>query len=198
METLLLGLLKKTTPTKSLVLTVERLEQILMVCGLELLRFAANTHCRGIQMSTSCRLDHLINMCRAALSKDVLIECTSFADTIESNITAWNDSDMNKPDHLRTHLMIFEGKFLVGYGMNVIQKKNWNGQNFEGLKETSKRKSLRILVHNDDLETVFTPPIFNVDNGTYSSKDIKNLDCDDLGKPLIPAKTNKANKTLIR
>ena len=198
LETLLTGLLKKAMPTKSLLLTIDRIEQIVMVCGLELLRFAANIHLRGIRLGGACRLDHLINMCRAALQQDVLIDCTSFADTMESNITAWNDNEFDKPDHRRTHLMIYEGKFLIGFGVNVIQKRNWNGINLEGLKETSKRTKLRVLIHNDDLETVFTPPIFNVDKGTFSSKDIKNLEWEDLGKPLIPASSNRMSKTLIR
>ena len=194
----MIGLLRKATPTKSLLLTIDRVEQIIMVCGLELLRFAANIHCRGIQLGNASRLDHLINMCKAAMSQDVLSDCTSFADTLDSNITAWNDNDTDKPDHLRTHLMIYEAKFMVGFGLNVTQKKNWNGVNLEGLKETSKRTKLRVLIHNDDLETVFTPPIFDVDKGTFSSKDIKNLQSEDLGKPLIPINSNKARKTLIR
>ena len=173
---------------------------MIVVCGLELLRFAVNVHCRGIQLGNASRLDHLINMCRAALSKDVLTDCTNFADTIMSEVTAWNDKGSDKPDHLRSHLMLYEGKFMVGFGLNVAQKKGWNGFSLDGLKTSEKdfKKKLRVLTFNDDLETEYEPPVFDTESGTYSLKDILKFTWDGLNKPLVPALSGQNIRTLIR
>ena len=195
---MLLELLQKLSGTKSLILTVEWIEQMVLVCGLELLRFAINVHCRGVRLSSAGRFDHFMNLCRAAISKDVLIECTSFADTSKSEITAWNDNLTSRANHLRSHLMHYEGNFMVGYGINVFQKKGWNGHSLDGLRTSEKelRKKLRVLTFNDDLKTEFTPPIFNIENGTFDLKVVDDAPLDGLDKPLIPVKTSM--KTLFR
>lgn len=193
-------LCKKLASFKTLILTVDNIEQMLIVSGLELLRFSINTHCRGIHLSSAHRLDYLMSVVRAALQHDVINECTSFADTLVSSMTAWNDNKTDCADHLRSHLMHFEATFVVGYGLNVVQKKNWNGHDLEGLRATEKemKKKLRIINFNDDLNTTFTPPVFNLDHGTYDAKVITDCSNDDLGKPLLPIKMDSLRRVLIR
>ena len=200
MDLELIKLCKKLAPTKTLALTVDNFEQMLISCGLELLRQGINTHCRGIHLSSASRLDHLLNATRATLIHDDIGECTSFADVMESNFTAWNDCEVNKPGYLRSHFLHFEATFQIGYGLNVTNKKSWNGRNMDGVRATEKelKKKLRIINFNDELSTKFSPPIFDLDKGTYDKNLIEKADNDDLERPLIPIKTNTSKKVLIR
>ena len=193
-------LCRKLASFKTLILTVDNIEQMLLVSGLELLRFSINTHCRGIHLGSAHKLDYLMSAVRAALRHDVIIECTSYADTLVSSMTAWNDNKTDLADHLRSHLMHFEATFVIGYGLNVVQKKNWNGRDLEGLRATEKelKKKLRIINFNEDLNTTFTPPVFDLDHGTYDAKVINDCSNDDLGKPLLPIKMDALRRVLIR
>ena len=193
-------LCRKLASFKTLILTVDNIEQMLIVSGLELLRFSINAHCRGVHLSSAYRLDYLLNSVRAALAHDTILDCTSFADTLSSQITAWNDDKKDAAVHVRSHLLHFEATFLVGYGINVTQKKGWNGRNFEGIRATEKemKKKLRIINFNEELTTKFTPPIFDLNGGTYDSKKVAESDNKDLEKPLLPIKSNTLRKVLIR
>ena len=54
--------------------------------GLELIRHGLNVHTRSIFLGTA----DMINMIRAYIEKDVLLDCSHFADVEKSVVTAWN------------------------------------------------------------------------------------------------------------
>ena len=198
---MLLNLLRRMTSWELIIYTVDNIEMMILLCGLELLRFGARTHARGILLNTAGRLDHLLNMVRVVLAKaGPETDCTEFADTTETMITAWNDELKETPDFLRSHLMHYEVSIKVGYGVQVIQKRNWNGCNMEGIKQSDKeiKKRLRLVKINEDHSTVFQSPIFNVARGTYNLEYKDVLKMNKLGHPLVPRGKKYALRTLIR
>ena len=200
MEKKLLALLKRMAPTKLLLLSTERIEMMILTTGLELIRYAFNTHARGILLGSADRLDHLLNMCRAAITSDVLPGISGFAEAQKSMITVWNDDKEEKREFLRSHLVHHEMIMKIGVGLNVVQKRNWNGINLTGLKITDKelKRRLRVVVFNEEVETVFSEPVFDNDKGTYNLDEASDNYIDALDKPLIPAKKETAKKIIIR
>ena len=193
-------LLKRLAPTKLLLLNMDRIEMIILTVGLELIRQAFNLHMRGIILGSADRLDHLLNMCKAAYLGDVLKEFNEFIDVQKSIITVWNDSEEEKEEFLRSHLVHHEMVVSVGFGLNVHQKRNWNGINLNGIKVTEKemKRRLRVVIFNDDLETIFAEPIFDTDKGTYNLQGAEKSYTGALDQPLLPIVEEKAKRTLIR
>ena len=204
MEEKLLNLLKRMAPTKLLLLNMDRVEMMILTLGLELIRFATNTHFRGIVLGSADRLDHLLNVTKAAIMGDDLEYCSEFAVTTKCTTTVWNDDEEDKKDFLRSHMIHFEMAMSVGYGWNVIQKKSWNGRNFEGLKITEKdmkTRKFRIVIFNEDLETKFESPVFDQAKGTYNPKLIGEDQRDKseaLDQPLLPTTKEGRNRIIIR
>ena len=199
---MLLNVLKRMMSWDLLIFTIDNIEQMILLASLELLRFGAKVHSRGILLSAAGRLDLLLNATRAVLAKDREFdpECSGFADTIDSKITAWNDEEKEKPDFLRSHLMHFEISIKVGYGIQVNQKRNWNGSNLEGIRQTDKeiKKRLRLIKINDEHDTVFRLPVFDTENGTFNLKNKDVLDTENSIQPLVPRGRAYIIKTLIR
>ena len=156
---------------------------MILCVGLDLMRLGFNIHTRGIILGVADRLEHLQNLCRSAIEKDVLYECTHFADVNESRITAWNDTAEEKADCLRSHLIHVEINMQIGFGVNATQKRIWNGLNTDGLKN---HRRLRVIKLNDDLPIQFTEPIFNNEKGTYDLSKASETDRTGLDKPLLP------------
>ena len=204
MEEKLLNLMKRMAPTRLLLLNMDRVEMIILTLGLELIRFATNTHFRGIVLGSADRLDHMLNVTKAAITGDDLEYCNEFAVTTKCAITVWNDDEDGKKDFLRSHMIHFEVAMSVGYGWNVIQKRGWNGMNFEGLKITEKEmkaRKYRIVIFNEDLETRFESPVFNQTKGTYNPKlveDNQKNNSEALDQPLLPATKEGRNRIIIR
>ena len=200
MEKMLLALLKRMAPTKLLLLSTEKIEMMVLTIGLELIRHAFNVHARGVLLGSADRLDHMLNMCRAAISGDVLTELNGFAETQKNVATVWNDDKEDKKEFLRSHLVHHEMTMKVGMGLNVVQKRNWNGKNLTGLKVTERemRRRLRVVVFNDDVETIFGEPVFNDEKGTYNLEEANVSHDDALDRPLLPATTEKLKKVIIR
>ena len=188
------------TSWELVIFTVDNIEQMLLFCCLELLRFGARTHTRGILLSSAGRLDHLLNMVRVVLAKSTESECASFADLVETKITAWNDEKDETPDFLRSHLMHYEVSIKIGYGIQVLQKRNWDGNTLDGIKQTDRelKKRLRLVKINEDQVTVFKPPVFNVLKGTYKLEFKDVLEMNELGQPLVPRGKKFNIRTLIR
>ena len=197
---MLVDILRKMTSWKMILFTVENIEQMVLLCGLELIRVGARIHARGLQLGTAGRLDHLLNLIRTVMKRDVITGCSDFADTTGMKITVWNDEHTTRPDHNRSHLMHFEATFKAGFGQQVLQKRNWNGQDLFGIRQTEKelRKRLRVIRLNDDLETSFDPPVFNKDKGTFNLENLDVLKIQELNQPLIPIKSERNTRTLIR
>ena len=200
LEKMLMDILRKMTSWKMIILTVDNIEQMILLCGLELIRVGARTHTRGLQLGTAGRLDHLLNLVKTVLKRDLIVGCSDFADTVNMKITAWNDEHTERPDHNRSHLMHFEATFKAGFGQQVHQKRNWNGSDLLGIRQTEKeiKKRLRVIRLNDDLETCFDPPIFNKDKGTFNLEKMDVSKIQELNQPLIPIKTERNTRTLIR
>ena len=153
------------------------------------MRVGLNVHTRGIILGAADRLEHLQNLCRSAIEKDVLCECTQFADINESRITAWNDTAEDKLDCLRSHLIHMEISMQIGFGVNATQKRFWNGLNTDGLKNS---KRLRVIKLNDDLPIRFTEPIFDGSKGTFDLSKAKESEITGLDKPLLPGVESKS------
>ena len=172
---------------------------IVLTVGLELIRQAANLHIRGVMLNSADRLDHMLNMCKAAFLEDVLTEHNEFAEVKRSTITVWNDSEEDKEEFLRSHLIHHEVVMKIGFGMNVQHKKHWNGLNLEGLKITDKemKKRLRVVIFNDDLEIKFENPIFDPEKGTYDLKEMTTYN-DALDQPLLPLTKGNQRGAMIR
>ena len=196
LETKLLNILKRMMPWNTVVFMVEKLEQMILLCGMELLRQGLNAQARGMIFGGASKLEHLLNMTRAVLDKDVLIDCAEFADTIKDGMTIWNDDKKDVPDHLRTHMMLYELNIIAGYGRNVLSKRNWNGRDLMGMRVN--RKRVRVLKLNDDPDTLFEPPYFNDEDGTYNNDALYKLKMDDLKQPLVPKRNQPNKKTTIR
>ena len=196
----MLNLLRRLAPTKLLLLNVDRIEMIILTIGLELIRQAFNHHMRGILLNSADRLDHLLNMCKAAFLKDVLPEMNNFHDVQKSRITVWNDSEEEKEEFLRSHLVHHETVMTVGFGLNVLQKRGWNGLNLEGIKVTDRemKKRLRVVMFNDDLEIKFTAPIFNTEKGTFCMAKAEISYTGALDQPLLPIQKENTRRTMIR
>ena len=197
MESKLLALIRRTVPTRRLLLTIDQIENMVLSVGLELIRHGLNVHTRGIFLGTADRLDHLINLIRASIEKDVLLDCSHFADVEKSVVTAWNDRDEEKVDCLRNHLVHVEISMQIGHGVNAVQKRTWNGEDTEGLRNT---RRMRIIKLNDDLPLKFMEPVFNTDEGTYDLSKALEVNSDELGLPLIPVVNHgiKPRKIFIR
>ena len=205
MESKVINLMKRAAPTKLLLLSIDRIEMMLLTTGLELIRFAANTHFRGIILSSADRLDHMLMVAKAAISSDSMSLSNEFADIQKSTITVWNDDEDKKKDFLRSHLIHFTTTMCVGYGQNALQKRNWNGLNLEGIKLTEReiKRRLRVIIFNEDVEIKFNEPIFNQNKGTYNlnySLTDKNDDFDQLAleKPLLPTCKEGMRRIIIR
>ena len=204
MEEKLLNLMKRMAPTRLLLLNMDRIEMMILTLGLELIRFATNTHFRGIVLGSADRLDHLLNVTKAAIMGYDLEYCNEFAVTTKCVITVWNDNEEDKKDFLRSHMIHFEVAMSVGYGWNVIQKRNWNGVDFEGLRITEKEmkaRKYRIVIFNEDLETKFESPVFDQTKGTYDTKLIEDNQInksDALDQPLLPTTKEGRNRIIIR
>ena len=183
LESKLVQLIRRTVPTRRLLLSIDQIENIILCVGLDLIRIGLNVHTRGIILGVADRLEHLLNMCRSAIEKDVLCECTHFADINESRITAWNDTADDKVDCLRSHMIHVEISMQIGFGVNVTQKRYWNGLNTDGMKN---HKKLRVIKLNDDLPTQFKAPIFDDSKGTYDLSKVDESDTIGLDKPLLP------------
>ena len=200
METVLLGLFKKMTPSPILLLMVDQLEQILLITGLNALRHSINIHCRGLHLGTAAKLDHILNMCEAILPKDVLKECAEFGDIHVSNTTLWNDEKDDLPDFNRSHLLHSESTMSIGFGVNVLQKRGWSGVDMTGFKVTEKdnKKRIRVIKFNDVLNTKFDKPLFDCERGTYDLSNVTWETFEDLKYPLIPSQLKKVMKVHIR
>lgn len=197
MESKLIALIRRTVPTRRLLLTIDQVENMVLSVGLELIRHGLNVHTRGIFLGTCDRLDHLINMIRASIEKDVLLDCSHFADIEKSVVTAWNDKDKDKMDCLRSHLVHVEMNMQIGHGVNAIQKRTWNGEDTEGLRNT---RRMRVIKLNDDLPTKFKEPVFDTNEGTYDLSRALEINAEEPGLPLIPAINQgiKPRKIFIR
>ena len=200
MEKKLLGLLKRMAPTELLLLNTEKIEMMIMTVGLELIRLAFNVHARGIILGSADRLDHLLNMCRAAIASDVLKDLNEFAETQRNVVTVWNDNKKDKKDFLRSHMVHMEVIMKIGMGLNVIQKKNWNGNSMDGVKITEReiKRRLRMVIYNEDVETRFDEPVFNKNEGTFDLEVADDDYCDALNRPLLPMSKDKQRKLIIR
>ena len=191
-------------PTRLLLLNMDRVEMMILTLGLELIRHATNTHFRGIVLGSADRLDHLLNVTKAAIMGDDLNYCNEFALTTRCTITVWNDDEEDRKDFLRSHMIHFEVAMSVGYGWNVMQKKNWNGKDFEGMKITEKEMKMRryrIVIFNEDLETKFESPVFDQARGTYNPKLVEDDQinkCEALDQPLLPTTKEGKGRIIIR
>ena len=173
---------------------------IILTVGLELTRRAFNLHMRGLIIGSADRLDHLLNMCKAAFLNDALNEFSDFTEVKKSCITVWNDSEDSKSECLRSHLVHHEVTMNIGFGLNVLQKKNWNGVNLDGLKISDKemKKRLRVVVFNDDLEIKFEEPVFDTEKGTFDLTKVEKTYNGALDKPLLPTTKETSRRTMIR
>ena len=84
-------ILKRMTSWELVIYSIDNIEQMILLCGLELLRFGARTHSRGILLGTAGRLDHMLSLVRAVLVKganDTELDCADFADTTKTKVTA--------------------------------------------------------------------------------------------------------------
>ena len=188
------------TSWKLLIFTIEDIEQMILLVGLELLRQGARIHTRGLLLGSAGRLEFLLNMVRAIVARERDQDCVSFADTLKVNLTAWNDEKTECPDFVRSHLMHYETTIKVGYGLQVTQKRGWNGKNLDGIKHVDRevKRRLRVIKLNEDIPTVFEKPVFNIEKGTYNLERKDVLKANDLNQPLIPRGDKKGIKTLIR
>ena len=198
LEEKVVNLLRKTAVTQMLLLTIDGIENIILTLGLELLRWGFNVHNRGVVLGSADRLEHVINVCRAGLAKDSMFDVGGFTDVVRNVITIWNDDEEDKQECLRSHMIHVEVLMYVGQGLNVFQKKHWNGKDLDGMKVTEKelKRKLRVVKCNEDFDIEFETPIFNSENGTYKVSELASKHNDDLGKPLLPVIQGK--KTFIK
>ena len=199
LERMLIDLLKKMTSSNLLLLTVENIEQVILLVGLEQLRSSLNIHFRGLAIGCAPRLDHTLNMVRIALGDDYT-EC--FGSTIIKHnlVTAWNDANTSMPDFERSHMIHLNMQMTCGWGLNINTKRAWNGVDLEGIKITEKemKKHLRVIKYNEEKTATFEAPHFNRENGTYDFSTVSYSFYDDIENPIIPAKTQKSRKIFIR
>ena len=96
--------------------------------------------------------------------------------------------------------MHYEVSIKIGYGIQVLQKRNWDGNTLDGIKQTDRelKKRLRLVKINEDQVTVFKPPVFNVLKGTYKLEFKDVLEMNELGQPLVPRGKKFNIRTLIR
>ena len=192
MEDKLIALLRKMANVRWLLLTQMGIEQIILVVGLELLRKGVDIHMRGLGWGACGRLEHLINICRAALG-DEKTEGEGITVLGDHKITVWNDSDIKKPNFLRSHMVHASFDFKCGFGINIGNKKSWNGINLVGLRRNDResKRRLRVINIKEKKSTEFQPPVFNQTDGTFNFKNVKWEFLEDANKPLIPARTVK-------
>ena len=187
---MLIELLKKMTTSNLLLLTIENIEQIILLVGLELLRSSLNMHFRGLALGCAPGLDHICNLVRLTLGDDYT---ESYGTTIikHSLVTAWNDINTDKPDYERSHMIHLNMHMTCGWGFNINTKKAWNGVDLEGLKVSDKetKKHLRVIKYNDFKTATFEAPHFNREEGTYDFRLVGFSFYEDIENPLIPAKT---------
>ena len=199
LESGLAKLLRKVAGKTLLILTIEDVEQIILAVGLDLLRMNLNTHIRGISWSACGGLDHILNLVKAATGCDIE-DGGHYTLADDSHITIWNDRDVYQPKHLRSHMVHGAFDFTVGYGANIHTKRNWNGQNLDGIKTTEKEMKKRLRVINfkekKPVTAGFEMPFFDDENGTYDFKNASWEYYED-DKPLIPAKSIAIKKTFI-
>ena len=195
----MITLLKKMTKTNLLLLTVDNIEQIILLVGLEQLRCSLNIHFRGLALGSAPGLDHVINMIRVALGDDYN-ECIGVSIIKHNKITAWNDSLIERPDHERSHMVHASVQMVCGFGLNVNTKQAWNGVDLEGIRIDSKemKKHLRVIKYNEEKSTIYNAPQFNIENGTYDFSEVNWSFNEDIQNPLIPVKKQIARKLFIR
>ena len=191
--------LKKMTASNLLLLTIDNVEQIILLVGLELLRNGLNVHFRGLAIGCAPRLDHMLNMVRIALGDDCS-EGLGVTVIKHNTVTAWNDIHVNKPDHERSHMMHANLQMICGFGTNINSKMAWNGIDLEGLKVTEKetKKHLRVIKYNEIKSTVYEAPQFDVSKGTFNFNGVNWSFYENIENPLIPAKAQKPRKVFIR
>ena len=199
METLLLGVLKKMTRSNLLILTVDCIEQIILLVGLELIRSSLNIHLRGLAIGCAPTLDLLLNLVRVSLGDD-FNEGLGATIVKQNTVTAWNDNCIDIPDYDRSHMIHANLLMMSGFGANIGSKKTWNGVNLDGLKITEKeiKKHLRVIKYNDMKPTEYEAPHFDTTNGTYDFNNVNWSFYEDLEKPLIPVKKQAGRKLFIR
>ena len=197
LESGLAKLLRKLAENSLLILIIEDAEQIILAVCLDLLRMNLNIHIRGVSWGACGGLDHILNLVRAALGKDIE-DGGSFVNAEDCQITIWNDRDVYQPAHLRSHMVHACFDFICGYGANIHTKKGWNGVSLEGIKTTDKemKKRLRVINFKKKKPMGFEMPYFDDNNGTF---DVRNVGWEyyEDDKPLIPAKTVAIKKTFI-
>ena len=200
MEDKLLKVLRRTSIADLLLLTIDRVENMVLLMGLELLRWAFNVHNRGLILGSADRLDHFINVCKANTQRDVFFECGSFADVVCSSTTVWNDDEIEKQDCLRDHLIHFQIEMKVGQGINVYQKRLWNGTSLEGLKITDRenKRRLRLVKCNEDVALEFTKPVFDPEKGTFNRALAASSLRSNPEHPLLPIEAGKMKRIYIK
>ena len=196
----MLKVFRRTSIADLLFLTINKVENMVLLMGLELLRWAFNLHNRGLVLGSADRLDHLINVCRANTQRDALYECGKFADVISSRTTVWNDDETDRQACLRDHLIHFEINMKVGLGLNVFQKRIWNGTDMEGLKNTEResKRRLRLIKCNEDCDLEFSKPVFNQEDGTFNRAQAVSNSKPIMGRPLLPIETNGSKRIFIK
>ena len=194
-----MALLKKMATSNLLLLTIDNIEQIILLVGLELMRNSINIHFRGLAFGCAPSLDHLLNMVRIAIGDD-FTEGLGVTVIKHNEITAWNDNKVNKPDHERSHMMHCSLQMVCGFGCNINTKLGWNGTDLEGIKMTEKeiKKHLRVIKYNEIKPTVYEAPQFNIEKGTFDFDKVNSNFYENIENPIIPVKQQKAKKVFIR
>ena len=196
----MLKVFRRTSITDLLLLTIDRVENMVLLLGLELLRWAFNVHNRGLVLGSADRLDHFINVCKANTQRDALPECGKFADVMNYKTSVWNDDETGRQECLRDHLIHFEITMKVGQGINVYQKRTWNGVNMDGLKITDRvnKRRLRLIKCNEDCTLEFTKPVFNQEDGTFNRAQAAAMSQRKINQPLLPIETKGVKRIFIK
>ena len=199
LEMLLLALLKKLSTSNLLLLSIENIEQIILLVGLEQIRYSLNIHFRGLALGCAPRLDHLLNLVRLNLGDDYY-EGMGTTVIKHNQITAWNDVFDDKPDHERSHMVHLNVQMVCGFGLNVATKQGWNGVDLQGIRITEKeiKRHLRVIKYNEEKSATYNAPHFNIENGTYNFAEVNYNFYDDIENALIPVKKQQDRKLFIR
>lgn len=187
------------TTSNLLLLTVDNIEQIILLVGLELIRYSLNIHFRGLSLGCAPGLDHLLNLVRLALGDDYN-EGIGTTLIKHNKVTAWNDTFIDKPDHDRSHMVHVNMQLICGFGVNVVTKHAWNGVDLMGIRITEKeiKKHLRVIKYNEEKSTTYEAPQFNTEDGTYDLSEAGRNFNDSIENPLIPVERQGDIKLFIR
>ena len=187
------------TTSNLLLLTVDNIEQIILLVGLEQIRYSLNIHFRGLSLGCAPGLDHLLNLVRLALGDDY---SEGIGTTLikHNKVTAWNDTFIDKPDHDRSHMVHVNMQLICGFGVNVVTKHAWNGVDLMGIRITEKeiKKHLRVIKYNEEKSTTYEAPQFNTEDGTYDLSEAGRNFNDSIENPLIPVERQGDIKLFIR